>query len=161
MGREKRARLKRWSKNTRRTCRCSHHYETSYPGRSKSLQQTTDATITTTGEESAWSCEVMHAWHGNYDAMQLIKIKRNQNPDTHIYGSSCFTTRQFKCWLAWQRQGMGELHKIKWKRGKHYKYFPYTPLVTYYVRCKLSWHDMMQNANKHVHGIFRFYSFFW
>jgi hypothetical protein len=55
-----------------------------------------------------------HAWYGNYDAMQLIQIKRNRNPDTHIYGSSCFTTRQIKCWLAWQRQGIGELLKIKW-----------------------------------------------
>jgi hypothetical protein len=55
-----------------------------------------------------------YAWHGNYDAMQLIKFKRNRNPDTHIYGSSCFTTQQFKCWLACQRQGMGELNKIKW-----------------------------------------------
>jgi hypothetical protein len=27
-----------------------------------------------------------HVWHGNYDAMQLIQIKRNQNSDTHIYG---------------------------------------------------------------------------
>jgi hypothetical protein len=58
-----------------------------------------------------WS---MYTWHGKYDAMQLILIKRNRNPDTHIYGSSCFTTQQFKCWLAWQRKGMGELHKIKW-----------------------------------------------
>jgi hypothetical protein len=55
-----------------------------------------------------------HAWHGNYDAMQLIQIKRNRDPNTHIYGSSCFTTRQFICWLAWQEQDMGELHKIKW-----------------------------------------------
>jgi hypothetical protein len=57
-----------------------------------------------------------HAWHGKYDAMQLIQIKRNQNPDKHIYGSSYFTTRHFKCWLAWQRQGKGDLHKIKWSR---------------------------------------------
>jgi hypothetical protein len=60
MGREKRARLKRWSKNTRRTCRCSHHHESAYPRRSKILQQTTDATLTTTAKESAWSCEDMH-----------------------------------------------------------------------------------------------------
>jgi hypothetical protein len=46
-------------------------------------------------------------------------IKRNWTPDTHIYGSSCFTTRQFKCWLAWQRQGIGELHKIKWSGENH------------------------------------------
>jgi hypothetical protein len=52
--------------------------------------------------------------HDNYDAMQLIKIKRNRNSDTHIYGSSCFTIRHFKYLLAWQRQDMGELHKIKW-----------------------------------------------
>jgi hypothetical protein len=58
-----------------------------------------------------WS---MYAWHGDYDAMQLIQIKRNRNSDTHIYGSSWFTTWQFKCWLAWQRQGKCELHKIKW-----------------------------------------------
>jgi hypothetical protein len=44
----------------------------------------------------------MHAWHGNYDAMQLIRIKRNRNSDTYTYGSSCFTTRQFKCSLAWK-----------------------------------------------------------
>jgi hypothetical protein len=25
-----------------------------------------------------------HAWHGNYDAMQLMQIKRNQNSDTRI-----------------------------------------------------------------------------
>jgi hypothetical protein len=31
---------------------------------------------------------VKHVWHGNYDAMQLIKIKRNRDSDTHIYGSS-------------------------------------------------------------------------
>jgi hypothetical protein len=30
---------------------------------------------------SMWS---VYAWHGNYDAMQLIQIKRNQNSDTHI-----------------------------------------------------------------------------
>jgi hypothetical protein len=28
-----------------------------------------------------WS---MYAWHGNYDAMQLIQIKRNRIP-THTY----------------------------------------------------------------------------
>jgi hypothetical protein len=52
------------------------------------------------------------AWQGWCNA--TYPIKRNQNPDTHIYNSSYFTTRQFKCWLAWERQGMGELHKIKW-----------------------------------------------
>jgi hypothetical protein len=31
---------------------------------------------------SMWS---MYAWHGNYDAMQLIQIKRNRNSDTHIW----------------------------------------------------------------------------
>jgi hypothetical protein len=32
-----------------------------YPRRSKSLQQTTDATLTTTAKESAWACEAyMH-----------------------------------------------------------------------------------------------------
>jgi hypothetical protein len=55
-----------------------------------------------------------HAWHVNYDAMRLIQIKRNRNSDTHIYGSSCFTTWHFKYLLAWHRQDMGELHKIKW-----------------------------------------------
>jgi hypothetical protein len=44
----------------------------------------------------------------------LSKIKRNRKSGTHIYGSSCFTTRHFNCWLAWQRQSMGALHKIKW-----------------------------------------------
>jgi hypothetical protein len=58
-----------------------------------------------------WS---MYAWHKKYDAMQLIQIKQNRNSDTHIYGSSCFTTRQFKFLLAWQRQDMGDLHNIKW-----------------------------------------------
>jgi hypothetical protein len=38
-----RACLSRLSKNTRRTYRCSQHHEASYPRRSKSLQQTTDA----------------------------------------------------------------------------------------------------------------------
>jgi hypothetical protein len=27
----------------------------------------------------------MYAWHGEYDAMQLTQIKRDRNPDTHIY----------------------------------------------------------------------------
>jgi hypothetical protein len=47
-------------RNFWRTCRCSHHHETAYPKRSKSLQQTSNATLTTTGKESAWSCEGMH-----------------------------------------------------------------------------------------------------
>jgi hypothetical protein len=25
-----------------------------------------------------------YAWHGKYDAMQLIQIKRDRNPDTYI-----------------------------------------------------------------------------
>jgi hypothetical protein len=77
------------------------------------LQQTTDATLTTTEKESAWSCEGMHDM-ANMMQCNLFKIKRNWNLDTHILGSSYFTTRQFKRWLAWQRQGMGELYKIKW-----------------------------------------------
>jgi hypothetical protein len=39
-----------------------------------------------------------------YDAMQLIQIKRNQNPDTHLYDSSCFTTPHINCWLTWQNK---------------------------------------------------------
>jgi hypothetical protein len=73
-----------------------------------------------------WS---MYAWYGNYDAMQLIHIKRNQNPGTHIYDSSCFSTRQFKCSLAWQRQDRGELHKIKCKWWNHIWQFTITPYV--------------------------------
>jgi hypothetical protein len=53
-----------------------------------------------------------------YDAMQLIQIKRNQNSDTHIYDSSCFTKWHFKCGLAWQRQDMGELQKLN-EAGNH------------------------------------------
>jgi hypothetical protein len=113
MGREKRARLKRWSKNTRRTCRCSHHQEASYPGKSKNTT-TNNGCNTYYYDKRIGMIIWMHAWHGNFDAMQLIKFKRNQNPDTHIYGSSCFTTRQFKYWLAWQRQDIGYLHTIKW-----------------------------------------------
>jgi hypothetical protein len=58
-----------------------------------------------------WS---IYAWHGKYDAMQLIQIKRDRNPDTHIYGSSYFTTRQFKCWLAWQDKAWVSYTKFKW-----------------------------------------------
>jgi hypothetical protein len=47
-------------RNFQRTCRCSHHHESAYPRRSKSLQQTTDAKLTTTAKESAWACEWMH-----------------------------------------------------------------------------------------------------
>jgi hypothetical protein len=113
MGREKRARLKRWSKNTRRTCRCSRHHEASYPRRSKSLQQTTDATYYYDKRIGMimWS---MYAWRGNYDAMQLIQIKRNSEfRHTHMI-QVILLHGKFKCWLAWQRQSMGALHKIKW-----------------------------------------------
>jgi hypothetical protein len=100
------------SRNFQRTCRCSHHHEAPYSGRSKSLQQTTGAILTTTIKESAWACEGMH---GMAIMMQcnLTKLSGIGIP-THTYSSSCFTTRQFKGWLAWQRQGIGELLKIKW-----------------------------------------------
>jgi hypothetical protein len=114
MGREKRARLKRVLKNFWRTCRCSHHHESAYPRRSKSLQQTTDATLTTTAKESAWSYASMHDMT-NMMQCNLPKLSGIGIP-THTYGSSYFTTRQIKCWLTWQRQSMSELHKIKWSR---------------------------------------------
>jgi hypothetical protein len=115
MGREKRARLKRWSKNTWRTCRCSHHHEASYPGNSKLLQQTTDATLTTTARESAWACEGMHDMV-IHDAMQLNKIKRNSEfRHTHMV-QVILLLGKFWCWLAWQRQDIDELHNIKWSR---------------------------------------------
>jgi hypothetical protein len=113
-----RACLARLSRNTRRTCRCSQHHEASYPRRSKELQQTSDANLTTTAKESAWSCEA--CMHVMAIMMQCILSKLSGiGIPTHTYSSSCFTTRQFKCWLAWQRQDMGELHKIKWS-GKPY-----------------------------------------
>jgi hypothetical protein len=103
----------------------------------------------------------MHAWHGNYDAMQLNKIKRDRNPDAHILGWSCFTTRQFKCWLAWQTQDMGELHKVKWS-GENIistSHILHMLLISWYA--KLSCHDMMRDANKYMNVIFRFFIFFW
>jgi hypothetical protein len=54
----------------------------------------------------------MYAWHGNYDAMQLSQIKRNWNPDTHILGSSCFTTRYFKYLLAWKDKACVSYSKL-------------------------------------------------
>jgi hypothetical protein len=56
----------------------------------------------------------MYAWHGNYDAMQHIQIKQNRIP-THTYMVQVVLLHDnFKCLLAWKRQGMSELHKIKW-----------------------------------------------
>jgi hypothetical protein len=43
----------------------------------------------------------MHAWHAIYDAMRLIQIKRNRNPDTHMV-QVILLLDKFKCWLAWQ-----------------------------------------------------------
>jgi hypothetical protein len=37
------------------------------------------------GKRIGMIMESMHAWHDKYDAMQLIQIKRNRNPDTHIW----------------------------------------------------------------------------
>jgi hypothetical protein len=113
MGREKRARLKRWSKNSRRTCRCWDHHESYYPRRSKMLQQTIDAILTTTAKESAWSCEWMHdmaiMMQCNLSKLSGIGIL------THTYMVQVVLLRDnLKCWLVWQRQGMGELLKIKW-----------------------------------------------
>jgi hypothetical protein len=94
----------------------------------------------------------MYAWHGNYDAMQLIQIKRNKNPGTHIYGSSYFTTRHFNCWLAWQNKTWVS-YTILNKVGKPYLVIPkllhmlllgYMQTTTrrYDVRCKQAyeWH---------------------
>jgi hypothetical protein len=130
MGREKRARLKRRSKNTRRTCRCSHHHEPSYPGRSKSLQQTTNATLTTMEKESACSCECMHDMAIMMQC-NLSKLSGMGIQHIHIW-FKLFTTRQFKRWLAWRGQGMGELHKIKWS-GEPYLAYP-----NYSICCLLS-----------------------
>jgi hypothetical protein len=77
------------------------------------LQQKTGTTLTTTARESACSCECMHDMAIMMQC-NLSNFKWNRNPNTHIYGSSCFTTWQFKSWLAWQRQDMGELCNIKW-----------------------------------------------
>jgi hypothetical protein len=55
----------------------------------------------------------MYAWHGNYDAMQLIQIKRNKNPNIHIW-FKLFYYRQFNCWLAWQNKSWLSYGKIKW-----------------------------------------------
>jgi hypothetical protein len=140
MGREKRVRLKRLSRNFRRTYRCSHHHEASYPGRSKSLQQTTDATLITTTKESAWSCETCMHDMAIYDAMQLSKIKRNRNPDTHRYGSSCFTTRQFKCLLAWQNKAKVSYTKIKWS-GEPYLVISQV-LHMLFIRWDTNYHTM-------------------
>jgi hypothetical protein len=99
--------------NIRRTCRCSYHHEASYSRRSKSLQQTTDATLTTTVKESAWSYEA--CMHDMAIMMQCNLSKLSGIGTRHTYMVQVFfTTRQFKCWLAWQRQRMGELIKIKW-----------------------------------------------
>jgi hypothetical protein len=113
MGREKRARLKRWSKNTWRTCRCSHHHESAYPRRSKSLQQTTNATLTTTEKESEWSCEGMH---GMAIMMQcnLSNLSEIETPIHTYMVQVVLLLGRINCWLAWQRQGMGELCKNKW-----------------------------------------------
>jgi hypothetical protein len=113
MGREKRACLKSWSKNTRRTCRCSHHHEASYSRRSKSLQQTTDVTLTTTTKESAWSYASMHDMSFMMQC-NLTKLSGIGIP-THTYMVQVVLLHdKFKCWLAWQRQSIGALHKIKW-----------------------------------------------
>jgi hypothetical protein len=126
MGREKRARLKRWSKNTQRTCRCSYHHESSYSGRSKSLQQATDATLTTTVKESAWACEGIHdmaiMMQCNLSKLSGIRIP------THTYMVQViYLLGKFQCWLTWQTQDMGELHKIKWS-GKPYLVIPNYPI---------------------------------
>jgi hypothetical protein len=47
-----------------------------------------------------------------YDAMQLIQIKRNRISDTHIYGSSCFTTPQISYLLAWQNMAWVSYAKL-------------------------------------------------
>jgi hypothetical protein len=37
------------------------------------------------GKRIGMIMESMHAWHGKYDEMQLIQIKRNRNLGTHIW----------------------------------------------------------------------------
>jgi hypothetical protein len=117
MGREKRARLKRWSKNTRRTCRCSHHHESAYPRRSKSLQQTTNATLTTTVKESAWSYECMHDM-ANMMQCNLSKLSGIEIPTYTYMVQVVLLHGNFKCWLAWRKQGMGENQpEVGWLGG--------------------------------------------
>jgi hypothetical protein len=71
-------------RNFWRTCRCSHHHESAYPRRSKTLKQTTDATLTATTKESAWSCEA--CTHDMTIMMQcnLSKLSETKIP-THTY----------------------------------------------------------------------------
>jgi hypothetical protein len=102
-----------------------------------------------------------YAWHGNYNAMQLIKFKRNRNPDTHIYGSSCFTTRQFKCLLAWQDKACVIYTKVKWSGENIFGTSQILHML--FIRWDANYHEnyMMQDANKNMNDIFRFYAFFW
>jgi hypothetical protein len=146
------ARLKRRSKNTRRTYRCSHHHEASYPRRSKLLQQTTDATLTTTEKESAWSCEVCMHDMAIMMRCNLSKLSGIRIP-THIYGSSCFTTPQIIYFISMAKQGMNELHKIKWNRDKYItiphipyliiKWFLFTPKMI----CNVAWMSLHTKYN--------------
>jgi hypothetical protein len=86
------------------------------------LQQTTDA-IYYYGKRIGMIMWNMYAWHGNYGAMQLTQIKRDRNPDTHIYGSSCFSNAQIKCWLAWQDKAWVHYTKLN-EVGKILLAFP-------------------------------------
>jgi hypothetical protein len=101
-----------------------------------------------------WS---MYAWHGNYDAMQLIQIKRNQNPDTQIYDSNYFTTRHFKSWLAWQNKVWVIYTKLN-EAGKTLGN-PQLPHMLY-IRCNATT-SPLHDANKYMDGIFRFYKLLW
>jgi hypothetical protein len=45
----------------------------------------------------------------------LFKIKRNQNPDTHIRLKLFYYPTNY-LFISMAKQGMSELHKIKWNR---------------------------------------------
>jgi hypothetical protein len=90
------------SRNFRSTYRFSHHHEASYPGRCKTTSNGCNTYYYSKRfGVIMWS---MYAWHGNYDAIQLIEIKQNRNPDTYKYGSSCFTTQQFNLFISMEKK---------------------------------------------------------
>jgi hypothetical protein len=71
------------------------------------------------------------------------KIKRNQNSDTHIYSSSCFSTAQIKCWLAWQNKAWVSYTKLN-EVGKSYLAYP-NYSICLLIRCNetiMSRHDV-------------------
>jgi hypothetical protein len=102
----------------------------------------------------------MHAWHVNYDAMQLILIKRNRNSDTHTYMIQVVLLLvKFKCLLAWQNKTSVNYTKLN-EVGKPYLVIP--NYSTYYLLgvCKLPRDNMMRDENKLIDDIVILYTFF-